>query len=192
MSITIYEMPSIFREALSKPYLYFPHGTLLLTGPREAVAYILRSLYYTELYSMVVVGDYVCETFVRYIGIPRLCIVDGKTLRHLGTDFVREFKRKFEHVEICKNPPGYISKACQESIYRCFKEGVKSLILVYGEEDLLALASLITIPHGYVVYGIPSLGVAVSDVPSLKICVTNIFSHFKPIQTNGISGVDSY
>ncbi len=188
MSI-VYEMPPTFRETLSKPYIYLKHGTLLLTGSREAIAYTLRSQYYSELYNIIVVGDYVCETFVKYIGVPRLCIIDGRTLRHLDVNF-DEIKKKFKYIETCRNPPGYISKTCLDAIYRCFKKGVDSLILVDGEEDLLTLASLIIIPHGYVVYGIPSLGVAISDTLSLKICATNIFSHFKPIQISTADGVE--
>ncbi|MCS7111711.1 MAG: GTP-dependent dephospho-CoA kinase family protein [Ignisphaera sp.] len=179
--IVVYEMPSIFRAALSNPHIYLQQGTRLLTGLREAVAHILRSQYYSELYSIVVVGDYVCETFIRYVGIPRLCIVDGKTLRYTDVNF-DELKKNFRHIETCRNPPGYISRACLEAIRICFKKGVESLILVDGEEDLLALASLITIPHGYVIYGIPHLGVAISDVLPLKTYIINIFSHFKPIQ----------
>lgn len=177
----VYEMPSTFREPLSKPYIYLSHGTLLFTGPREAIAYILRSIYYLELHNVVVVGDYVCETFIKYIGVPRICIIDGRTLRYLDMDS-KNLENVFGHVEICVNPQGHISRTCLETIYRCFEKGIKSLILVYGEEDLLSLASLLVIPQGYVVYGIPSLGVAVSDALSLKICVINIFSHFKQIQ----------
>uniref|UniRef100_A0A7C5TFQ5 GTP-dependent dephospho-CoA kinase n=2 Tax=Ignisphaera aggregans TaxID=334771 RepID=A0A7C5TFQ5_9CREN len=191
MYITIYEMPLVFRQVLSKPYIYLQHGTTILIGPREAIAFVLRSMHYTELYNIIVVGDYVCETFIKYIGVPRMCIVDGKTLRYLDIDS-KEVKKSFEYVEVCINPQGYISKPCLETIDKCFREGLRSLIIVNGEEDLLALASLIIISQGYVVYGIPSIGVAISDATILKISVTNIFSHFKPIQMSIANGVDSH
>jgi len=79
-------MPLVFRQVLSKPYIYLQHGTTILIGPREAIAFVLRSMHYTELYNIIVVGDYVCETFIKYIGVPRMCIVDGKTLRYLDID----------------------------------------------------------------------------------------------------------
>lgn len=177
----LYEMPSAFREALSKPYIYLQQGTQLIVGSREAVASVLRSQYYLDLYDVVAVGDYVCGTLVKYVGVPRICIVDGKTLRCRDVDF-SEMEKIFIRVERCRNPPGHISRTCLDTIQKCFREGVKCLIVVDGEEDLLALASLITIPRGYVIYGIPSLGVAVSDAHSLKIYTTNIFSHFKSTQ----------
>ena len=183
MKIVSYKMPESMRQRLSKPFLY-DKNLLLLRGPREYVASVLRTLLYDKLYNVYVVGDYTCETFVQHIGLPRMCIIDGTTLRESYD--TKHLLRFFDSLYECSNPRGTISMDCINKIKLALK-GSRSIIFVHGEEDLLALALLIILPSGYVIYGIPHEGVAITDVIDSKVEAINIFSHFQPLTLEFIS-----
>ena len=74
------------------------------------------------------------------------------------------------------NPPGTLSNESIVLIKELIQQNIDSLIVVEGEEDLLALPSILFAPlDAYVLYGQPNEGlVVVSVTESLKIKVQSI------------------
>jgi uncharacterized protein (UPF0218 family) len=174
MMMIIYRMPESLRERLAKPYLY-NSSLIFVQGPREYVAFSLRTLLYSSLDTVHVVGDYTCETFLHYIGVPRLCVIDGNIMRSPFN--ISHITRYFEYVFNCVNPRGSISMDCIKKLQDALSL-YKSLVIAKGEEDLLSLALMMYLPAGYIVYGIPKKGVVVVDVSSTKSETINLFSQF--------------
>jgi len=179
----VYKMPETLRGRLSRPYLYNP-SLLFIEGPREYVAFTLRTLIYSYLSAVHVVGDYTCETFLQYIGTPRLCVIDGTVMRSF-TD-ITHIVKYFEHIFNCTNPRGSISIDCIKKL-RDALPLYKSLVVVEGEEDLLSLALMMLLPAGYVAYGIPRRGVVLVDVSVSRSEAVNLFSHFTLITLNRVT-----
>ncbi len=176
-NIECFLMPSELRNLFTYFHIYKYPYILTLRGNRENIGILLRLYYSSSIHETVVIGDYCCKTYVEFVGVPRLCIVDGKTLRHSNID-IEIIKRKFSYIEKCVNPRGCITTNCIESIKRCYKVGAPCLLIVDGEEDLLALASIVLIDHGIVIYGIPHEGIAIIFIDKIKVDAINIFSQF--------------
>ncbi|MEL9939996.1 MAG: DUF359 domain-containing protein [Ignisphaera sp.] len=175
----IYKMPDELRKRLSSPQL-FNKNLIVLKGPREYVATILKSIFYDKLQDVYVVGDYTCETFLLYVGIPRMCIIDGNIMRKPHKP--EHMLNYFEHITRCYNPRGSISIDCINAI-KGSMEKPRSLIIVDGEEDLLALFLQTNLLKGYVAYGLPNEGVAIADVTYSNVGAINIFSEFQLYET---------
>jgi len=173
--LKLYVMPKELRETLARlhEHLY----SYVLRGSREYVGMTLRAFLHYELFRVYVVGDYVCRTFEMYVGIPKLCIADMKTMRNLYECPTQE---AYNTVISCRNPAGTISGECIEKLSNYVdNRHSHTLLLVEGEEDLLGLAILLRASHGYLVYGIPKAGVAVAPIESgNKVRALNIFSRF--------------
>jgi len=172
---TVYRMPNNLRAQLSRPYEY-NKSILFIEGPREYVAFTLRSYLYTHLYEVYVVGDYTCETFLNYIGMPRLCVIDNNVMRY-HYNAMHNNINKFVHIFRCSNPQGTISLDCLEKLREAYK-APRSLVIVDGEEDLLALALTLIVPSGFIVFGIPRKGVALINSREGKVDAVNKFSQF--------------
>lgn len=102
--------------------------------------------------TMIAVGDVATETLIKYDVIPSLAIIDQKvgrkphdTLSHLPATLLRS-KRNVT------SGPGYIAKEAIEAIVQWAKKPKTTLLLVEGEEDLLALPAIAHAPQGSVVY----------------------------------------
>ena len=175
--MSIFIMPEDIRPILSLAHKYF--RALVFSGAREGIGFILRSMFYTNLDKVYVVGDYVCKTFEYYVGIPRICIIDMKTLRNSFSEHVRsDF---FDMTLRCRNPPGTITNECLRAISQGYDSGLRVLIYVEGEEDLLGLGIMMVVRNGYLIYGIPRKGVAVMPIEENIVNAINLFSKFKPM-----------
>ncbi|MDK6029101.1 DUF359 domain-containing protein [Ignisphaera sp. 4213-co] len=172
----IYRMPDDLRKRLSAPHTY-NKNLVVIKGPREYVAMVLRSIFYDKLHEVYVVGDYTCETFLLYIGIPRMCIVDGNIMRK-PYEAHHTISKYFENVARCCNPRGAISSECIDVIRKALSIP-KSLVVVDGEEDLLGLVLQSILLRGYVIYGLPHEGVAIADVLYSSIEAINLFAKFQ-------------
>ena len=174
-ALKLYVMPEELRKTLAQlhEHLY----SYVLKGPREYVGMALRILLHCKLFQVYVVGDYVCRTFEMYVGIPKLCIADMKTMRSLYEFPTQEV---YDIVITCRNPAGTISEECMKKLSIYIDNRYSHiLLLVKGEEDLLGLAILLQASHGYLVYGIPRTGVAIIPIElDNKIRAHNIFSQF--------------
>jgi len=173
----LYELPKELRDAVSRIHAHL--GAEIIEGEREFVGLRLKASMYLKLAQIYVVGDVVCTTIVQYVGIPRLCIVDYRTLRaHIPNSLVG-LAGLFDRRIRCTNPPGYVSYDCINAVRKALDNFTHSLIEVDGEEDLLGFPVILYAPSGFMLYGIPGRGVAILDVESVRTFVMNIFFKFR-------------
>jgi len=137
---------------------------------------------------VIAVGDVVCSSLIAAGEVPNICIIDGRSRRReLG---VEVSERLFSIVTHARNPPGYITeeaiKKVRESINEVLRSDLKSrvLLIVEGEEDLLALPALLSARSGdCITYGIPGRGITVIRVDDeIKDLVKNILSMFEEVE----------
>ncbi|MCK5547529.1 MAG: DUF359 domain-containing protein [Thermoplasmata archaeon] len=113
---------------------------------------------------IVTVGDECTLNLIRKGVKPDLAIVDYKTKREelANTPEINGFG---DTVLKLKNPAGGISKEAWTVLKDAFEAGRSVRIDVDGEEDLLALPSIILAPPSTtVLYGLPSHGLVVVDI----------------------------
>jgi GTP-dependent dephospho-CoA kinase len=111
---------------------------------------------------VVTVGDRVTETLQETTGrSPDVFVVDGMERRS-----AREIPRVAHGSTLkAKNPAGRITKAAKRVIKRAFAGAKPVMVLIDGEEDLLAIPAVIEAPLGAVVfYGQPMEGVVAVEV----------------------------
>ncbi len=85
-------------------------------------------------------------------------VIDGKTRR---SHKVNINIQGFQLLEIV-NPPGYLTLEAIKALCRAETSPGRWLILVRGEEDMIALAALSCMPwRGTLVYGVPSVGATI-------------------------------
>jgi len=138
----------------------FPrHLRLLLASPRGVLFPSISSMYDLLLRKKIVsVGDVSTKRLIDMGLEPEVAIVDGKTQRHKVVEL-----GVFRSFLVVENPPGTVCLKSVETIKKAITEG--HWIMVYGEEDLLALPALLLSPHGWVViYGQPQAGVVYLEV----------------------------
>lgn len=119
---------------------------------------------------LISVGDIVTMSLIDSGFIPDVKIIDFKSRR-------KEIKVKIKsnHNTLIKfiNEPGTINlntaKEIKNTIVKFIKTGEKQLIVVEGEEDLLALPAILSAPLGaIVIYGQFDLGVVIVEVAEEK------------------------
>lgn len=111
---------------------------------------------------VVAVGDRVTETLQETTGrSPDIFVVDGMERRT-----AREVPRIAHASTIkAKNPAGRITKAALDAMKKAFAGEKPVMVLIEGEEDLLAIAAVLDAPMGAVVfYGQPLEGVVAVKV----------------------------
>jgi len=112
------------------------------------------------------VGDIVTKYLIEKNFIPDLSIIDNFSLKNKveSKDLLKHYKFSF----YTKNNPGEISLDAVKTIENALKFE-KSLVIVEGEEDLLALVAILkTSLNSFVVYGIPHLGVCLVKCTNIK------------------------
>ncbi len=111
---------------------------------------------------LVTVGDRVTETFQEIAGrSPDVFVVDGLERRKARSI------PKLAHGSVirAKNPPGHITAAALSAMKEAYAAEKPVMVLVDGEEDLLAIPAVIDAPIGTVVlYGQPLEGVVAITV----------------------------
>ncbi len=114
---------------------------------------------------IVCVGDIVSRYCIASIRPNKLVlIVDGKTRRHVdeGLGIVDEAKRLGMNILRIENPPGTITLKSLKTICEAVRGEYGILLVVEGEEDMLALPAIACSREGnVVVYGIPGRGAAI-------------------------------
>jgi len=139
------------------PRLKEPFGRLLPGSPAKTMSALNQIISQTRPRRVVAVGDVVSrETLVAGITV-NLRIIDHISMRKPTS----EFNLEVQHTYSVKNPPGVIALSAWETIKRAMKED-EALIVVQGEEDLLALPCIVESPSkSLVLYGQPSKGLVV-------------------------------
>ncbi len=154
MKLKAFRVGEELRRELSKPW------GLVITKNEVESGKLEEALRNMEAKAIVTVGDVTTHTFLERGLVPKLAIVDMKTLR--GTYHV-DLRGRIRVVREVVNPPGHIVSTMVEEIGKAFEEG--GLVVVKGEEDLLVIPSILALPEGTVVaYGQPGVGVVLIKV----------------------------
>ena len=134
-----------------------PLGKLLTGQPRDAVSELARLVMESKPPRVITVGDIVSREALE-AGIPvNLRIVDQKTMRQPIASKPRPSRNAYS----IRNPPGVITHESLETIKKAMNDE-QALIIVEGEEDLLALPAVLEAPdQSFVVYGQPMQGIVV-------------------------------
>jgi len=139
-----------------------PFGKLILGDPPKTMPELNSIISRLHPRKVVGVGDVVSrETYAAGIRVD-LRIIDHISMRKPTATFNLKPKTTY-HV---KNPAGVITLESWEAIKRAMKDD-DAVILVDGEEDLLALPCIVESPNNsLVLYGQPSQGLVVVDTSS--------------------------
>ena len=134
-----------------------PLGQLLPGAPTETMPELKMLVQQSKPSKVTTVGDVVSrETLAAGIHVS-LRIVDQMTLRkRMGPVEI-----KAERTYKVRNPAGIITKEAWDTIKEALRDR-EALILIDGEEDLLAIPAVLESPdNAFVVYGQPSEGLVV-------------------------------
>src|SRR5712692_8631780 len=159
-----------------------PFGKLLPGTPAKTMSELNSIIHQTQPRRIAAVGDVVSrETLVAGIKVD-LRILDHISMRRPTTAFNLKVKKTY-HV---KNPAGVITLEAWDTIKRAMKDE-EALIIVEGEEDLLALPCIVESPsNSLVLYGQPSKGLVVVDTnPKVKNEASLILSRMTREKTQG-------
>ena len=149
-------LPEKYRHILKQPF-----GTLIKSF-KPSFSEIQSVL--NDYTFLITVGDASSEN-VSGLGLkPNIQIIDLMEKRHK-----REFPKLTWNKKITiDNPPGTLSNESIILIHDIIKKQIDTLIVVNGEEDLLALPSILFAPiDTYVLYGHPDEGLVVVSVTNL-------------------------
>jgi uncharacterized protein (UPF0218 family) len=142
-----YRLTDEQRELLARPW-----GPVLREQELEV---LLRGLSPDQV---VAVGDVTNRQLMDLGFYPKVQIVDNRVMRR----DVAPLKGVADEAVRVKNPPSHITQEALGALRRALRKEGSVRIIVEGEEDLLALASIAELPEGWVVlYGQPGRGVVV-------------------------------
>jgi hypothetical protein len=149
MKVHAYKLTPKLRRLLKKPI-----GTLIRGPPKVGVSNIVRSAVDEKPPVLIAVGDVVTAQAANK-GWD-LYIVDHKVMRKA----IPPIKVDVDRTLYVSNPPSMITQEAWLAISDALKIGLRTKIVVDGEEDLLAIPALLLSPdNSYVVYGQPNEGV---------------------------------
>ncbi len=126
---------------------------------------------------LITIGDIVTENVCKYWKIPNIAIIDFKSQRRPYRTEVSSFTT----VLILENPRSTISSTSEDMICKVFKlmssRNLKILIVVYGEEDLLAIPSILYSPsRSLVLYGLFDELIVIPTCIDYKLAVLKLYS----------------
>jgi len=137
----------------------------LIPGPRESSIARLKQIVKSANPSRIIcVGDFVSELVAKSSVPVDLSIIDNRVMRRETKSSRVKAKNKFW----TSNPAGTIQMSAWAAISEAM-EKPESILIVRGEEDLLALAAMALAPQGaLVVYGQPCEGMVAVRVDRAK------------------------
>ncbi|MGD1839088.1 MAG: GTP-dependent dephospho-CoA kinase family protein [Nitrososphaeraceae archaeon] len=121
---------------------------------------------------VVTVGDATTEIILSYGIVPKISIIDRRERRKKRNNIEKIMfyynkynKGKKINKHNCKNPAGSITKEAYSLIKKLIKRDEFSIIIVEGEEDLLALPIFCLAPEkSIVMYGQPLEGLVIVSI----------------------------
>ncbi|MEM3506403.1 MAG: DUF359 domain-containing protein [Candidatus Bathyarchaeia archaeon] len=154
-----YELTDELRAKLKAPI-----GELLIGNSSQNMNK-LKEIIRKDKPSMVIcVGDAVSRSTAKAKISVNVRIIDNKEMR----ERIKPFNFKAKRFFLIKNDPGTINLTSLEAVEEAIKHK-DSLVLVDGEEDLLALVAIALAPNGsIIIYGQPNLGIVVVKVNEVK------------------------
>jgi pantetheine-phosphate adenylyltransferase len=145
------------REELRKPTSKIFEGDNI-TVTKDVIDYVREE----KFDRVVCVGDEVSRDLLKHGFKPENIIVDGKVMRK-SIDYLDEILEPYAKKLELKNPAGTICRHAWRSIREALKK--ESAIFVEGEEDLLAIPTLLLAKENTaIIYGQPGRGKVVIKV----------------------------
>ncbi len=172
-------LPNHLRQRLARPtFGRLFEGSEPFTTAKQVAAYL------RECSKVIGIGDVICQTLEVVGAVPHVCVIDGRTRRRFSGYWVSE--ENFDRVVMVRNPRSHITEEAYGAIKEAIKalgKGERTLILVDGEEDLLALPAFAEAPNGYcIVFGVPGKGVMVIEVSDeVKELAREILAEFEEV-----------
>ena len=175
MKLKAFRLGEGLRRELSKPW------GLVITNDEIESGKLEEALRNMMADTIVTVGDVTTHTLLERGLVPRLAIVDMKTLRGA---YQVDLRKRMKVVREVVNPPGHIVSTMVDEISKAFDEG--GLVVVRGEEDLLVIPSILALPEGaVVVYGQPGVGVVLIKVDKdIKEKVKGLLTSMEEVEFN--------
>ncbi|MHA1109489.1 MAG: GTP-dependent dephospho-CoA kinase family protein [Promethearchaeota archaeon] len=175
-----YKITPFVRKLLAKPI-----GTLFEGSIEENIPKVKKYFENNSIFNpkIICVGDVVSNAFLSDPELTTwsmLCIVDEKTKR--GRFEIDATILDFNRIQLT-NPAGLITQSSIQTIKRILTTNIKSIIIVDGEEDLLALPSIIFSPqNSFVLYGQPSITDLDTSIPAGLVMIPVNSSTQKQVQ----------
>ncbi len=130
------------------------------------------------------VGDVVTLNVIKYWKVPDIAIIDNRTLRDRKIDTLSAISVLFRDIIRLHNEPSTIGDRSFDSIEtacRLVEQGRNVLLVVDGEEDILAILLILYLRRGLVVYGnyFRNCLTAVPTVRPYKLAVLKLLVQFR-------------
>jgi len=138
--------------------LRVPLGLSLYREPGASARVLVELADLVQPPLIVAVGDFVTENLARAGLEPDVGIVDFRSKRGAYTsELLEALARKYEVLK-CRNPPGTLAEEAVRAVETAVERaagGSRVMVVVDGEEDLLALPAIASAPpRSLVVYGL--------------------------------------
>ncbi len=144
----------------------------------------------SECSLIIAVGDIACVSIAKAGVVPDVCIIDLRTRRNSELpDSLRIDDRVYGSVIKAWNPASLITEEALNAVKTGIdnaRAGIKTLIIIDGEEDLLTLpATIYAMNNECIIYGKPDEGLAIIKVnESIRREAVKLFSQFKKVEVN--------
>jgi len=137
-----------------------------------------------DLGVLATVGDVVTLNVIKYWRVPNIAIIDNRTLRDRKIDTLSAISVLFKDIIRLHNEPSTIGDRSFDSIEtatRLVEQGRNVLLVVDGEEDILALLLILNLKRGLVVYGnyFRNCLTAIPTVGLYKLAVLKLLAQFR-------------
>jgi pantetheine-phosphate adenylyltransferase len=144
-------------DSTQKNILKSPLGELYTNGKREELGKI-----FAQAGSKVAVGDATALFCYKNGYVINHFIFDAYEKREPLNETIQKFLIESNIIE-AKNPAGVISLEAVRATYRALRESMH--VRIVGEEDLMVLPAILTLPLGsFVLYGQPDEGIVVVPI----------------------------
>ena len=140
-----------------------PFGTLIKDedATKEKIKSLLKNAK-----KVVSVGDCTTDRLISFDVLPDVAIIDNRE-RRLKRKRSLHSKKINVHELHCANPAGTISREAVVILHKALRISPPVKVIVYGEEDLLALPIIAIAPYRtFVLYGQPLKGIVVVTITS--------------------------
>ncbi len=128
---------------------------------------------------LVVVGDYTARTAFT-LGVEPLAVIIDCVTRLEEVECL-EPPRGYRVVRV-RNPRGMVCSGAWRAVAEAVREG-KVMVVVDGEEDMLALPAVLELGEGRVAYGIPWAGLQVVEASWARTPVEHIVRESRLVYT---------
>lgn len=153
--MTLYRVNDQVRTRLKHPL-----GQLIVGKPEKTIPKLSEIIKQNIPPKVIAVGDAVSLGMKNYGLAASIYVIDRKTMRVNVAQTINELKEI-----VVQNPAGQVTEKASEGLRQALKEKEPVVVLVEGEEDLLALPLVLFAPIGSVIiYGQPNVGLVIIRV----------------------------